>query len=263
MERIERFGDIAPQLSGQLRKGVFTNCFLSQAEYDREIASGLYAHPFDGGLLIFRKRAGYFILNFYLQPNAVPELPSLELPVVSELAWRPKAAAAAAAAARRLQAAGFREQFRRRRYQRPAGPGPDPGEVSFPAPDRADEVLKFLKAHFDRFAGCIPPEGILQEILRNREVVCTEDAGGITGLLHFACGRTSAEIRHLAVRTDCRRQGLAERLLGAYLEAAKQQTSQVWTRQGNVPAEYFYEKHQYRPDGWESVVLLAGGKDNL
>ena len=31
--------------------------------------------------------------------------------------------------------------------------------------------------------------------------------------------------------------------------------SQVWARTGNLPAEHFYEKHGYRPDGWTSAVL--------
>ena len=29
----------------------------------------------------------------------------------------------------------------------------------------------------------------------------------------------------------------------------------VWARQGNTPAERFYEKNDFRPDGWTSVVL--------
>ena len=50
--------------------------------------------------------------------------------------------------------------------------------------------------------------------------------------------------------------------LGAYLQETDGQKSLVWARQGNAPAERFYEKYQYRPDGWESAVLLAGGKDD-
>ena len=32
----------------------------------------------------------------------------------------------------------------------------------------------------------------------------------------------------------------------------------VWARVGNAPAEHFYEKNQFQPDGWQSVVLRLG-----
>ena len=63
------------------------------------------------------------------------------------------------------------------------------------------------------------------------------------------------EIRHLAVRADCRGQGLAQRLLGMLRARTGGQKCTVWARQGNTPAERFYEKNDFRPDGWTSVVL--------
>lgn len=262
MERIERFSDLAGLLSAQLKKGVVTNNFLSREDYDLEIGAGLSVHAFDGGLLLFRGRTDHLILNFYLQHGAALVLPPLELPVVTELVWRPKDADAVASAARRLQAAGFRELFRRQRYARPAEPGLGAETVCRPGPEQADVLLDFLEAHFDHLAGCIPTAEGMREILQNGEMLCTEDDAGITGLLHFARGRTSTEIRHLAVRPDYRGQGLAGMLLRVYLQETDGQKSLVWARQGNAPAERFYEKHQYRPDGWESAVLLAGGKDD-
>ena len=32
----------------------------------------------------------------------------------------------------------------------------------------------------------------------------------------------------------------------------------VWARVGNTPAEHVYEKNQFQPDGWRSVVLRLG-----
>ena len=74
-------------------------------------------------------------------------------------------------------------------------------------------------------------------------------------MLHFAVSRVSTEIRHLAVRADCRGRGLACELLTAYLNVTDGAKSQVWARTGNAPAEHFYEQHGYRPDGWTSAVL--------
>ena len=92
------------------------------------------------------------------------------------------------------------------------------------------------------------------------EAVAAWDQAGLCGLLHFQTGRTSSEIRHLAVRADQRRNGLASGLLNAYLIKTGGAKSLVWARQGNGPAEGVYQSRGYRPDGWQSAVL-AGGKD--
>lgn len=276
MERVEQFEVLAPLLSAQLKKGVFTNNFLGWDDYAREIARGLWVHAFSGGLLLFRTRAGHHVLNFYLQKEAALELPALDGPVVTELVWRPREAEAAAAALERFQAAGFVEQFRRLRRERPATADANPADGSgalnadqhsgiagLAETTQTAEVLEFLRANFDLLTGCLPTEEALAEDVAAGNVACTADSRGLTGVLHFARGRASTEIRHLAVRDDCRGQGLAGKLLDAYLQATGHAKSQVWARQGNTPAEHFYEKHQYRPDGWQSAVLLAGGKEQL
>ncbi len=263
MERIERFEALEGLLSAQLRRGVFTNCFLSRGAYEREIGRGLRVHAFPGGLLLFRDREDHDLLNLYLQPDAEVELPGLARPAVVELAWKPRDAEAAASVLRRLQKAGFAGQFRRRRYGRPADSrkGARDAAVFCPGTDRLGAVLQFLTDQFDRLSGCIPTADELCGALRSGAVLATEDADGMTGLLHFARERAFTEIRHLAVRGDCRGRGIAGMLMNAYLAETAHQKSQVWARQGNTPAERVYEKYQYRPDGWESAVLTAGGKD--
>lgn len=42
MRRVESCAALAPLLSAQLRRGVVTNCFLSPADYQREIDAGLF-----------------------------------------------------------------------------------------------------------------------------------------------------------------------------------------------------------------------------
>lgn len=261
MEQVKRFEDIAELLTAQLKKGVVTNNFLSREDYAREIAGELLTHVFDGGLLLFRRRADYYVMNFYLQTGALPELPALALPVVTELVWRAKDAAAAELAAAQFCASGFSERFRRRRYQRTAQACAKGAAATVAVCAQADEIHVLMEENFDHFGGCIPPQNVLLQQISQGEILCTGDENGISGILHFARGRAASEIRHLAVRHDCRGAGLAGELLCAYLEATAYQKSQVWARQGNAPAERFYEKNQYRHDGWESAVLFAGGKD--
>ncbi len=262
MERIERPEALAALVRAQLQRGVFTNQPLT-ADWAAWVAEGAAAEPFDGGLWIARRRGDHDLLTFCLQAGAAAAKPRLERPAVTEIAFREKDAAAARSAAGRLEAAGFREVLRRARRSRPAEPPAGAGEACrFPGPAEAAAVEAFLAAHFDGLTGCLPPPEALAAALAGRQVVTLEDGRGIAGLLHYAPGRGSWEIRHLAVRADLRGHGLAGRLLDACLRENGGQRSTVWARQGNAPAERFYEKHGYRPDGWQSIVLAAGERTN-
>ena len=264
MERMETYEALAPLLSSQLKKGVYTNHVLSREDTERELAAGLSVEPFSGGLWIARRRGEHDLLTFYLQQGASMTLPALERPAVTEVVWRPKDAQRAAETVEALQAIGFSERFRRARREKPAEMATaTPQSVVFPGKDRAAAVLAFLEAQFDGLTGCIPTLQQLTEQLERGEAAAMEDEAGICGVLHFAPGRNAMEIRHLAVRADCRGRGCASALLAAALQKCGGVKSLVWARQGNVPAEAFYEHHGFRTDGWQSAVLSIGGKDNL
>ena len=264
MERIERYEDLAPLLSAQLKKGVYTNHVLSRDETEREIAAGLAVEAFDGGLWIARRRGDHDLLTLYLQQGAAPTVPILERTTVTEVVWRPREAQRAAEVVEVLRQLGFQDLFRRARREKAAEPVEQvPEGVVFPGGDRAEAVHDFLTAQFDSLTGCIPQLPRLREQLERGEAAVLEDDQGIRGVLHFAPGRNAMEIRHLAVRADCRGQGLAGTLLAAALGQCGGVKCQVWARQGNVPAEAFYEHHGFRKDGWQSAVLSIGGKEHI
>ena len=256
MRRAESYAALAPLLSAQLRRGVVTNCFLSPADYQREIGDGLFYEEGDGFLLLLRQRAGYRLLNFYLHPGAKLCLPGQTLPLVTELACREKDRDAMSRAQDALCALGFMECFCRLRRTRAAVPAPnnveDAAAVSFEA------VRAFLLEQFDPLTGCIPPDEALRQAVGAGQVLCLTDADGISGLLHYAPGRAQCEIRHLAVRADCRGRGYAGQLLKLLEAKTGGQKCAVWARVGNTPAEHVYEKNQFQPDGWRSVVLRLG-----
>lgn len=259
MQKVECFAQIAGLLAMQLQKGVVTNNFLRAADYDREAKTGLYVHETDGALLVLRDRGTHYVLTFFLQQGVRPSLPPLGRPVVTELPFRPKDRDAVLTAAGYFRALGFTEVLRRTRRTRPAAPASasalvrTAGEADFPAADA------FLRAQFPERTGCIPEKPALLAALAGGQLLMTADETGLTGLLHYAPGFGASDIRHLAVREDRRGQGLAGALLGSYLAAAGGQKSQVWARTGNIPAERLYESHDYRPDGWQSIVLQYEG----
>ena len=256
MRRAESYAALAPLLSAQLRRGVVTNCFLSPAEYQREIEAGLFYEEGDGFLLLLRQRAGYRLLNFYLHPGARLRLPEQGSPLVTELACREKDRDAMRRAQDALCTLGFTARFHRLRRTRAAVPVQNPAEILAEASFKA--VRAFLLEQFDPLTGCIPPEEELRQAVSAGQVLCLTDADGISGLLHYAPGRTQCEIRHLAVRASCRGRGYAGRLLRLLEAKTGGQKCAVWARVGNAPAEHVYEKNQFRPDGWQSVVLRLG-----
>ena len=239
---------------------------------DREAKTGLYVYEADGELLVFRDRGTHYILNFFLQQGARPTLPDVSKPVVTELAYRPKDADAMLSAAAYFRAIGFEEVLRRTRrtrsgasagVQRASQQAASASRSGVSAGAAAGEaaVMDFLKQEFSTFTGCLPTEDTLREALAAGQILCAQDERGICGLLHFAPGRAASELRHLAVRADCRRQGIANALFDAYMSVTGGQKSLVWARIGNEAAERFYETHDYRPDGWNSVVLQYGGTE--
>ena len=92
-------------------------------------------------------------------------------------------------------------------------------------------------------------------------LVALDDSGRVAGYAGLQAVLDEGYITNVAVRPDCRRQGIANALFDAYMSVTGGQKSLVWARIGNEAAERFYETHDYRPDGWNSVVLQYGGTE--
>lgn len=79
-----------------------------------------------------------------------------------------------------------------------------------------------------------------------------EAEGSISG---FVCARAVAqewEIENIVVTQSVRRSGVAERLLGEFVEhATARGATAIWleVRESNQPARQLYEKHGFQPTG--------------
>ena len=155
---------------------------------------------------------------------------------MTELSCRAKDADAMANAAEQFCALGFREVLRRTRRTRKPEAFPVETTAVPAKPGDFEDISRFLSEHFSALTGCLPTADDLRKNLEDGHTVITRDEKGVSGVLHFAVSRASTEIRHLAVRADCRRKGLAGELLTAYLAATDGAKSQVWARTGNAPA---------------------------
>lgn len=260
MEILRCYEDLAALRRSQLRPGVMTNCVLTERELRRELSAGrLYCQAWPEGLYLLRRRAGHWLLQYYLQPGGSFPAPEAAGPVVTEVPIRPKDAGSEAALLAKLGAAGFSLLLRRVRLQyRPAGPVQEPEAlVHFGTTEDAREVLDLLHASLDPLTGCLPGVDELREDGAQGNLLLTRGGDGtLTGVLQFRQAPGLWEIRHLAVRADARAQGLGTRLLRAFLSQAGERRAQVWTGQTNAAALAAYQKVGFMQDGCSSSVLL-------
>ena len=89
------------------------------------------------------------------------------------------------------------------------------------------------------------------------QVLCLTDANGISGLLHYTPGRAQCEIRHLAVRADCRGLGCAGRLLRLLEMKTGGQKCIVWAPLNMYTKKISFSRTDGVPSccGWDKGVL--------
>ncbi len=243
-------------IAAEFRPGMVCNAVPDRVVLEREIANKtLFAERWDGGLAVFRRRSTHDILSFWLN-NLIAPLPFLpERDTVVEIATRPRDVALRESIAF-WKKTGFCEILSRVRLTRPAGKC-EPPKILIETAKKTDfdEISALLLNSFSALTGCLPEDESLKTIIDNGEIlVSRDDNRAVSGLLHFKTGRASMEIRHLAVRTDCRNRGIADQLVRALLIMCGK--SVVWTGKENFSAIHIYEKNGFSADQYSSTVLL-------
>lgn len=253
---ISEYAQASSLVREYFRPGVVTNNFMSEAEYRREIQAGaLGFSSWEGGLAFFRRREGFFRMNFHLLPSAEPAPLCSGESIVTEIPMRPGDFKMARAVAY-WEEQGFSPCLERVRLRLEKAPAEGKGAFQV---RRADEeelprILDFLRAHFSPLTGCLPA---LEE-LEAQGVFGIFQGETPVGVLRGSIGRGSCEIRHLAVEESLRGTGAAQVLLSAYLKACPEKKQLVWTGKNNPGALRFYKKCGYVPDGWTARILYFG-----
>lgn len=255
METISSYEVLSGLISRQFRRGVRTNAFLSRAEWERAIQMGLSAQTTGAGLLLLAKRPGFSRLYFYLNDLERPLEVEFPVSTVTEIAFRPRDTLVREAADY-LGSQGLSPILSRVRLSRAAGEAErDDSALRTPGVEESGTVLSFLRENFPRLTGCLPTQEELGEDLSAGNCLAAEDATGLAGLIHFSRDRRGGQIHHLAVRRDCRGQGLSRLLIGGFLHTLGGSAATVWTGADNRAALRAYAAFGFEKDGWESVVL--------
>lgn len=257
MRQINSFEELSPLLSAQLRRGVVTNAFLSEAEWRSAIDGGLLVSETSASLLLFRQRTDFSQLYFYLHPP----FERLELSgagtVVTEFAVRPRDVGKEQAVLDALTAAGLAPILRRVRLTREKALQLNSSNVPvrFAQSQDIDAAMDIFKYCFDPYTGCLPSEAELAGDIDDGQLFVADFADKPAALLHFSNFRNGSEILHLATLPDCRGRGLAGALIAALLSSQNLSACRVWTGEDNETAQNLYYKFDYQLDGWRSIVL--------
>ena len=233
-----------------LRRGVFTNAFLSPDTYASEIAEGrLFTHAEDGFLGIFLSRDGFYSLYVYVLGEKMPLFPS-SLSLLCEVAGDAPA----------FLAESFTPFFSRVHLSRAPSEGASgsPSGICPLLPSQVREGFSLLSKCFDPRTAALPT---FTEFCRDCEkgnVLGKTEDGTLAGLLRFSCSAKRAEIKHLCVHPDRRKRGVAALLCESFLAAHGKKTVSVFTGSENRAARALYESFGFVRDEITSTVYQKG-----
>jgi len=258
MKQINALSELSPMLTAQWKKGVMTNAAFSAERFRSEIENGtLYVQEIPDGLLLFRKRDGFYRLNFYLQPEA--DLSGLLFPgdTVMEIASRPQDTSLKCAE-RMWQQKGFAFLFGRTRV---AWTEPyetlslNPAYTIRPAlQSDADAAMQLLLDRFSVRTACLPNfQELRSDIETGNLWLAVTPQNEVIGVLHTVSEKKSVQVRHIAVSQSHKKQGVATQLLCALRQRTDGKIF-LWVSDNNTPARQLYDKLGFTTENWTSTV---------
>lgn len=292
MNKVRNYEEISKLIFQNLKKDIVTNTFLTKTEYEDEINNdSLYYTAFEFGLLIYRSREKYYILNYYLrcEENLIEQLvnelkltlENINKPIVVEIVAKTETDEKYLFINKVFANAEFKVELKRIRFtlKNDANIKNDVNtennlsctkkendfekyEYQKPTIQDATNITKLLNENFNEYYGCIPTQDKLKEDIENGSIyIAVNDKvvmenKKIIGVLHIKIGKNNSEIRHLAVDKNYRKNGVASNLMSIYLNEDNSQTKTVWTGTENIYAQKVYEKYGYKKDGYASTVAI-------
>ena len=252
MKKINNFEELNKLISAHLKKGVYTNCFISKEEFEQEIKSeSLFYHIYGGGLLIFRKMEDYYKMNFYINNPEIDLDINFENILVTEVVCKPETECDNIIEL--FEKNGMSLKLKRVRLLNDSNNvGLNNINVEKANLKDYEKIIKLFEENFDKYIGCIPTKQKLIADIKKGNFYCYKENEKILGVLHID---NKANIKHLAVDSDFRGKGIAKAILGKYLLDAGECKKYVWTGEDNDAAKKTYLSMDYKLDGYVSYVL--------
>lgn len=240
-----------------LRRGIFTNNFLSAERRNDGILSGNLFYTIDGeNLYLFERRNSFYRMYFdILSGLQLPEDMPEDMPVICETGLKP-GDESTKKNIEKLLSHGFKNLIVRERMQRDSFSGKlDTSGAVIAQTEDLPQIMKLLTKNFDEYTGCLLNEKELLRELRTGHIYKAYTDNRINGFLHFAADKKGFEIKHIAVDERARRLGVATKLMHKCTGDLGVK-SNLWVTQDNESAKSFYIKNGYSFDNWKSYVMI-------
>lgn len=256
MKKANDTGEVTSLITAHMKKGVATNNFLSVSDYENALMKeNLFYEDFQSGIFVLRRKDDFYKLNFHL--NAFDSFPEINGAVtVCEVAGKGSVDERVEKYLLKNGFSVYKERVRLIRKREPIYSVSGEG-AEFCEKKDLKRAFSLIKDNFDKYSGCIPDEDEFEKDIAEKKVICFRTEDKISGILHFARGGKSAEIRHLAVSPESRGKGAAANMIKFYSDNSPCEKFSVWTGADNLIAIKLYNDNGYEKDGMISKVYIA------
>jgi len=219
----------------------------------------LYMSESFAGVFLLFDAGGFFRLYFAVTDKeaALPDdLLGASLPVVSEIAYR---GAEPPPVLDCFFRCGFFSSLNRFRMSFQTGDFLKKEMAKAATGDLCEEIFNLFCASFDRYTGCLPTLSELQKAAEEGRIVAACRNGELCGALLYENSGVVSTLCNLAVAQNMRSQGFGSSLVLQWREkmaAENRPVLRLWVAQNNKGAIALYEKHDFKPDGMKSAVLI-------
>lgn len=251
LRKINRIEEITELINLFTLRDTVSNNYLLPLELNTVVESGslLYCHS-DSNLYIFLEKPGGFLRLYYLL-NDLNEQPSFEkaMPIMTEILFRGNGGLPDSEMAF-LQNIGFQLNLRRDQYSASVTGIEGLAPEYVPTLEMAREAVRLFNASFDRFSGDYIPEQAATNLLDDQRIICVTDTfGKLAGALELTMAAKNGWVSHVVVKPDYRRQGIADKLLRMFAQAAKERGASrlmLWVQARNLAAVSLYAKYGFK-----------------
>ncbi len=267
MNQIKDYIEFSFLVMKHLRKGVFTNCFLSKEEVLEYIELDNFKYISENNYLIFvREFDNRIFINFYLNDYTNSDdffnyLKNFSKPVVFELPFKNSNESIIEDFEKKILENGFvKIQDRIKLIRKPDEEAinsdllNDNYVFKFVEENYYDELLNLFDSSFDEFYGCIPTkEMIKKDILDNNIFGCISE-NKLIGMIRFFKKDGEITIKHLAIKSEYRHQKIGKLLVAKFIEKYNDNKIIVWTGNTNESAKKVYIANGFCIDQYSSRV---------
>lgn len=273
MDRIESYEQCAALIRDFKRScdRTVTNFYFLPGELKEIIGRERIRFRLSSDTLIFYvEEQAYCCVYYFLAEKAIPVLPKMGKPVILDFVARGEAYTKAEGQEReRWHDSGFEpyKVYVRMQYPvsleeaRTEGALQRIGYTCSCAEDGdAGEIAGLWQESLDRFSTPLPDAEEVRRMIRSRHVYCMKTEGEIAGAVYMDVAADTCVLKHLAVASIFRGQGLGMVIMDHALRSMARENvrlCRLWVAHDNTAAYRSYIGYGFQEDGLKSGRLIC------